>query len=401
MLGLVELLATLLATALLSGAAVLAVEIAAALFATGERIEHRSVRNRCDLAILVPAHNEELGLGATLDALRRQMREGDRVLVVADNCTDGTAALARARGVAVAERNDPARRGKGYALSFGVDCLRREPPDAVVILDADCRLGAHALDKLAEAVASAGRPVQALDLIEVETDAPIQQRISAFAFRVKNDARFSGLSRLGLPCPLAGTGMAFPWSILEGAPLATGDIVEDIKLGIELAIAGHPAVFERRALVTSRFPATDEGERAQRRRWEHGHLRTMFREAPRLLYEAVRQGRAELMGMALDLLVPPLSFLVLATALSLALSAGLVLFGGGHLALALSAVAAGLTASSLLLAWHAFGRDLLSPRDLVAIPAYVVRKIPMYLRVLYKREKDWIRGFRQKADGGS
>ncbi|HXM34723.1 MAG TPA: glycosyltransferase, partial [Pyrinomonadaceae bacterium] len=73
-----------------------------------------------NVAVLVPAHNESAGLLPTITDIKRQLFAGDRLLVVADNCTDDTAAIAAARGAEVIERNDPSRRGKGYALDFGV-----------------------------------------------------------------------------------------------------------------------------------------------------------------------------------------------------------------------------------------------------------------------------------------
>ena len=85
-------------------------------------------RQAASVAVLIPAHDEAAGIGATLAELARVAPAGTRVLVVADNCSDETAALARAAGVEVAERNDPSARGKGFALAFGrraVGLLRR------------------------------------------------------------------------------------------------------------------------------------------------------------------------------------------------------------------------------------------------------------------------------------
>src|SRR5271155_3397908 len=75
-------------------------------------------RLRQRIAVLVPAHNESRGLLGTLDDIRAQLHSDDRLLVVADNCTDDTAAVAKLAGAEVAERNDPAKIGKGYALDW-------------------------------------------------------------------------------------------------------------------------------------------------------------------------------------------------------------------------------------------------------------------------------------------
>src|SRR6476469_6442466 len=121
-----DLLLVLPAALLLAPLAVLTVECLAALL-PGRRTEHTPADARSPCVVLVPAHDEENGLPATLAGLLPLLRPGDRLLVVADNCTDRTAAAARAAGAEVVERHDPDRRGKGYALAAGVDALRADP----------------------------------------------------------------------------------------------------------------------------------------------------------------------------------------------------------------------------------------------------------------------------------
>jgi hypothetical protein len=84
-----------------------------------------------------------------------------------------------------------------------------------------------------------GRPVQALYLMLAPADAGLARRLAQFAWRVRNWARPAGWHRLGLPCQLMGTGMAFSWDMLRDAPLANASIVEDMKLGIDLAKPRH------------------------------------------------------------------------------------------------------------------------------------------------------------------
>ena len=71
-------------------------------------------------AVLIPAHNEGAGILPTIRDVQAQLGPDDSILVVADNCTDDTAAIVQAAGVEVTVRADPVRRGKGYALEFGV-----------------------------------------------------------------------------------------------------------------------------------------------------------------------------------------------------------------------------------------------------------------------------------------
>ena len=100
--------------------------------------------------------------------------------------------------------------GKGYALDFGLKHLAANPPDIVIIIDADCRVSENAIETMAQACAATGRPVQVLDLMTAPEGSPINYRVAEFAWRVKNWVRPLGLSALGLPCQLMGTGMAFP-----------------------------------------------------------------------------------------------------------------------------------------------------------------------------------------------
>src|SRR5204862_3937180 len=144
----------------------------------------------------------------------------------------------RAAGAEVAERHDPLHRGKGYALDFGVRALESRPPAIVVVMDADCIIEEGSLERLARRCESSGRPVQALYLMRSPAGAGLKTRISEFAWVVKNQVRPTSFLRLGLPCQLMGTGMAFPWSILGQAPLASGHLVEFFQLGIDLPMPG-------------------------------------------------------------------------------------------------------------------------------------------------------------------
>src|SRR5258708_4301849 len=109
--------------------------------------------------VLIPAHNEGSGILPTIRDVQVQLGPGDRILVVADNCTDDTAAIVQAAGVEVTVRADPERRGTGYALEFGVRPLALTPPDVVVIIDADCRLRENSLLHFSPSAMASRRPV--------------------------------------------------------------------------------------------------------------------------------------------------------------------------------------------------------------------------------------------------
>ena len=297
------------ALVLLLPVTILFVEVVSAV--TAPRTQRSDSGERRRLAVLMPAHNEIALIGGALRSIRPQLLACDRILVVADNCVDETAAAARAEGAEVIIRTDPERRGKGYALDFGVRHLERDPPDIVVIFDADCQLKPETIDRLARLCARTGRPTQALYTMCSPNGAGIMTRIGEFAWTVRNTIRPTGLKRMGMPCQLMGSGMAFPWMRIRNATLATGHIVEDLKLGIDLAHAGAAPLFCPQAEVISYFPASKEGVSSQRTRWEHGHLSIILSEFPRLLLRSLRNRDARLLAMALDLIVPPLALLML------------------------------------------------------------------------------------------
>ena len=384
--------AVLLGLPLLIAVGVLALQIVADALPRRQRASDELpwASPRPSLTVLVPAHNEEGGIAATLATVLPQLAAGDRLLVVADNCSDGTAAAARAAGAEVIERSSTLR-GKGYALGYGVDHLRPDPPSAIAIVDADCDLEPGALDVLMRSLFATGRPAQALYLMLAPDDAGLGRRLAQFAWRVRNWVRPAGWRRLGLPCQLMGTGMAFTWEMLKDAQLANASIVEDMKLGIDLAVAGTAPIFCGRALVTSRFPDSAAASGTQRTRWEHGHIETILREVPPLLRAALARRDARLLGLALDLAVPPLALLAGLLALDGLLSLAGWLLGGTVAALGLAAALLCTFFCSVLLAWAGRGRDLVRLTELLAVPWYIVAKLPIYLRFIVRRQKDWVR----------
>jgi cellulose synthase/poly-beta-1,6-N-acetylglucosamine synthase-like glycosyltransferase len=351
-----------------------------------------SVRPR--VAVLVPAHDEAAIIRATLASITPQLLAGDRLLVVADNCIDDTARLAREGGAEVVERFDTLRRGKGYALDFGVRHLAEQPPEVVIVVDADCQVGEGAIDCLARRYHQVKRPVQALYLMRAPAGSGLKVQVAEFAWRVKNLVRPRGWARLGLPCQLMGAGMAFGWHDLALINLANGHLVEDVKLGLDLCQQGKPPVFCPEALVTSQFPASQQGMNSQRTRWEHGHLGLMLADAPKRALAAISQRNGNLLAMTVDLLVPPLALLVLAL-LGLNLVTWLVYLLSGHGTPAWIALAAlAMLALAVVLAWARFCRELIPFSVLLYAPFYAARKIPLYLGFLIKRQVEWVRSKR-------
>jgi cellulose synthase/poly-beta-1,6-N-acetylglucosamine synthase-like glycosyltransferase len=349
------------------------------------------------LAVIIPAHNESTGIIRTIVDIIPQLKRGDRLIVVADNCSDDTAAVAAAAGAEVVTRDDMDRVGKGYALGWAIDHLSAAPPDFVLFVDADCRVQPDAVEKLIDVCSASGRPNQASFLMKTAENSPIDHGLAEFAFLVKNWVRPLGLRNLRGPVQLMGTGMIFPWDVIRSVPLASGHLVEDLKLGLDLASVGKAPRFYPIAKVTSNFPIAAKGTESQRQRWVQGHVGMILGSAPRLLLKSVFNRNAELLVLTLDMLVPPLILLGFLTSLLFFLTS-LVSLLGGPLAPAIIATANFVMfALAISIAWFNFGREVLPPRRLWSIFPGIMQKAKPFVQMSMGRTiSSWVRTEREK-----
>ncbi len=346
--------------------------------------------NSAYITILMPAHNEELVISDSIIAILSQLKDNNKLLVIADNCNDNTVVIAKKLGADVIERNDLDARGKGYALDYGLQHLKKDPPELVLIVDADCIMSKGSISKLIDACKHYQRPVQALYLMGTQQKASLKQKIANFAWLVKNKVRPLGMLKLKLPCQLMGTGMIFSWEDLTKVNLASGHIVEDMKLGVDLARHNKAPVFLPDVLVTSVFPPTEQAVKSQRTRWEHGHLSVIINEVPSLLLEAIKTRNLQILGLAFDLLVPPLAVLSLLCVATLFLS----FIFASNTRLLLAILLLGILLLAIMLAWTFFGRQIISFKQLCYAPIYALVKIPLYIKFFLNRQVEWVRSKR-------
>ena len=393
MTGLIDATLLIVALLLLPPVVTLAVQVAAAILLRGRNAAPPSSRPR--IAVLVPAHNEALMIAGALENLGAQLVAGDRLVVVADNCSDDTVNIARRAGADVVVRDEPDRRGKGFALAFGLQALQEgNPPEVVVFVDADCRCSRGAIAEIAALSLSQNRPVQADYVLTATGSRPLSSRIGEFAFLLRNRVRALGCLKLGTPCQLTGSGMAIPWKLLGDINFAAAHLTEDLVLGIDLALSGAPPLYCPTAHVVSPLPLSESGRASQRKRWELGHLSVIASYAPRLFARAISRGDANLLAMAFDLCVPPLALLTIALFLALGAAALGPAFGASPTAAAILLAMIFVFSATILSAWGAFGRHLLSARELAFIPAYVLRKFQLYVSAFFGRRIGWERSER-------
>ena len=347
--------------------------------------------NRGSVVVLIPAHNESGVLLKTIENTRLQLLAHDRIVVVADNCSDTTAEIARHAGAEVVERFNDLERGKGFALNAGVRYLEHNPPDVVIVLDADCDMEPNAIDHLSRGVDSTNHPVQAVYLMRMPILPGAEATVSVFAFLMKNWVRPRAMQRMGLPVLLTGTGMAFPWKVICDAPLASGEIVEDLVLGLELTRRGFGPAFCESARVWSDLPTNPEAAVVQRTRWEHGYIGSMLRDTPNLFWSGLSQGRLQLLLVGLDMLVPPLALLVLASGLACAFLFTISLWTGDVRPLFVLLGTGGMAALGIVLCWSRFASHLIPARIVFTIPGYLLGKLGIYHRFFGHRQKEWVR----------
>jgi cellulose synthase/poly-beta-1,6-N-acetylglucosamine synthase-like glycosyltransferase len=350
-----------------------------------------SSEGRC--ALIVPAHNEAAIIQSSLTGIIREMPPYMHALVIADNCSDSTADIARACKVEVIERTDRALLGKGHALAFARDHLKHAPPSIVIIVDADCEINRDSLIQLNDVATATGHPVQAVNLLRPNRLAHPLVQVSTFAFLLKNLVRQRGLQRLSGGVHLNGTGMAIPWKLFARADLATSNIVEDLALGLEFSASGQAPLLHSEAAIWS--PSSDpRGTIAQRTRWEGGFIATTRKFAFPLLGSAIARADLRRMWLGINLLIPPLALLGLFNVMAGLANIGLLFLGGTLGPLLILFCSIGLALSGVAASWYLLGRDFLTLRALMVLPAYMMWKIPLYLRLAAGRPLTWLRSGR-------
>ena len=355
----------------------------------------RAPRLRFDL--WVPAHDEEAGIARTVRSLLAvdYPAELRRVLVVADNCRDATAARARAAGAQVLVRDEPDRRGKGYALAHAFDhSLRSGFADAVVVVDADSVAPANLLTAFAARLEQGAQAVQAGAAVLNPADS-WRTQLMALAFALFNGVRSLARENLGLSCGLRGNGMCFSTALLRAHPPQAFSVVEDLEYGLALGRAGVRVRHAGEARVASAMVSSENAARSQRRRWELGRIALARRLALPLLREAFARRSLMLFDLALDLLVPPLSFVALFIAAGVFASLTAAFVSGtfsaaGWLWLASAACLAVYVARG----WALSGIGLSAALHL---PRYVLWKALLFARARGAAREEWVRTEREEA----
>jgi cellulose synthase/poly-beta-1,6-N-acetylglucosamine synthase-like glycosyltransferase len=350
--------------------------------------------------VIVPAHNEAGGIQRTVANLRQLdwPAERFRVVVVADNCSDDTARVAREAGAVVIERRDPENRGKGYALAHGFRWSRAKAlAEAVVVVDADSEASANLLRSFAARLELGSHALQAhYGVLNASTS--WRTRLMTIALGAIHRLRSRARERLGLSCGIRGNGWCVTHALLDAIPYQAYSLTEDVEFGIDLGLAGYRVAYCDEAQVNGEMVSTENAARSQRQRWESGRLRLIRGKVPALLRHAVVGPSRVCLDLALDLLILPLSYIVLSAAVLLAVSVALAHLNPSTFNLLLLGVAAidcAALAAYVGRGWALSGIGMEGCWDLLRVPGFILWKL--LLLVSGPKTTTWIRTRRERS----
>jgi len=256
------------------------------------------------LLFLVPAHDEELLIAACVRSLRSLRYPTDRVTiaVIADNCRDRTAALARAGGALCLEREDRLHPGKPQAIVWALDRLPWREHDAVVVVDADSEVDPFFAAELARYSPLRSLAAQGYHMVLNPGDSSLT-RLGALLSAASHLVAYPVKQRGGLNTPLLGNGMAIGTAVLAkyGWPALT--ICEDWEMYAALTVEGVRIDGVPTARVASQEAHTLAQSASQRRRWTAGKLTVLTRYS-RALVRSTKIGWAQRLDAVAELSAP-------------------------------------------------------------------------------------------------
>ena len=332
-------------------------------------------------AVVIAAHNEEKNLRDTLESIKNCRGSFD-IVVVADNCTDDTAAIASSLGAKVLQRQDQERRGKGYALDYAFENLDY---DYYVVVDADTVVDPCTVEQLRCHFGAGADAVQLPYTVRNPAES-VRSSLLDLALTGFNVIRPKGRSFFGLSAGIVGNGFALSRETLEKVPYQAGSIVEDLEYHLKLVQSGLVVRFATGASVRALMPTQGKASFTQRGRWEGGRLRVAVDYAPKL-GRALLKGNLAILEPLLDLVTLPLGQLSM-----------LVLVG-----LILGTFSSYFTFLLAILIFHVavsvgHMRSKPSLKTWAYIPVYCLWKVAVMMRIGHfsRKQASWVRTEREE-----
>ena len=258
-------------------------------------------------AVLISARNEEAVIANLIESVRRQSYDLGLVttFVVADNCTDATAAVAAQAGAIVFERFDTSRVGKGYALNFllrEIDKLFPERPfDGYFVFDADNVLEENYIEEMNKVFSNGYEIVTSYRNSKNFGDNWIS---SGYALWFLRESQFLNHARmkLGTSCAVSGTGFLFSQKVLdECGGWNFFLLTEDIEFTVHNVVRGRKIGYCHTAVLYDEQPTAFRQSWRQRLRWARGYLQVFGKYGGRLL-SGIAQGSFSCFDMTMNIM---------------------------------------------------------------------------------------------------
>lgn len=265
-------------------------------------------------AIIVAAHNEEQVIGQLVENLHvlNYPKELYDIFVIADNCKDSTAQIARNSGAIVYERFNLEQRGKGYAMEWmfaKLFCLKRKY-DAVVVFDADNIVHPNFLLEMNNRLCKGEKVIQGY-LDAKNPNDTWTAGVFAISFWVANHLWHLAKYNIGLSSILGGTGMCIATDILKKFGWGATCLTEDLEFTMKVLLKGTRTTWAHDAIIYDEKPLTFMQSWYQRKRWAQGYFDVAARYIPKLLIEGIKKRDIRILDGILPLLQP--YFLILST----------------------------------------------------------------------------------------
>lgn len=257
------------------------------------------------LLFLVPAHDEEAIIAQCVHSIKGMDYPLDhiRIVVIADNCEDQTAEVARVEGVDCIERNNLLSVGKPHALAWAINLLKDSQWDACVIIDADTVVHSGFAKGLAAKGPLRSVVVQGYFSTLNESDSWLT-RLAGVLARCRYEINYPLRTQAGLNCPLTGNGMCIGRDLLEPFGWQAFSLTENWELYAGYTVAGVPIRYAENALLYSLEVSSLRQGYSQRRRWLAGRLLVAREWVPQIARSSSISLHQKLDSIA-ELTVPP------------------------------------------------------------------------------------------------
>ncbi|TYQ16633.1 UNVERIFIED_CONTAM: cellulose synthase/poly-beta-1,6-N-acetylglucosamine synthase-like glycosyltransferase [Acetivibrio alkalicellulosi] len=244
-------------------------------------------------ALIIAAHNEEKVITHIVHSLYRQNYPKNLydIFVIADNCTDNTAKIAREHGAIVLERTNYTKKGKGHALEWMFSKIFEmdEKYDAISVFDADNLVSANFLLEMNKQLCKGHKVVQGY----IDSKNPYDSWITcsySIAFWLSNRVFQLPRYHLGLSCGLCGTGFCIDLDTLKNIGWGATCLTEDLEFTLKLALRDMKVAWAHDAIVYDEKPITLKQSWSQRKRWMQGHADCASRFLGSLFKKAFKHG---------------------------------------------------------------------------------------------------------------